>query len=122
MKSIYTIIFIFLLSGCGQSFNSNSGDASQYEPISGIDDSTPEGERFLAAYKVYKNNCFTCHAWEEYKTSAHWVASSLVVPNSISTSKVYTDLRNVGGDMPPSQYPQLTTEEVATIVAWINGM
>jgi hypothetical protein len=124
MKKIYTFIFILLLSAsCGQSFNSNSGDEGQYAPISGIDDSTPEGARFLAAYKAYKNNsCFACHSWADYKSSEQWLNNNLVVSGNLAQSKVYTTLRNVGGTMPPSPLPQMSAAEISSIEAWINGL
>lgn len=111
-----------MLSGCGQDYNSNYGDYGQYSPVEGIDSSTPEGARLLAAYKVMQTKCFQCHQWSTYKTSAQWVSTGLVTAGNSSGSEIYTILKNNGGNMPPDPIAQLTGEEVDSIKAWIDGL
>lgn len=124
MKKICSLLFVaFIITGCGQAYNSNSGDEGQYAPISGIDSSTPDGARLLAAYKVFQGKCFGCHsAWQGYKSSAQWVEAHEVVAGDLSSSPVYTRLKNVGGDMPRDPIAQLTAEELATVETWISQM
>lgn len=123
MKKISGLLFLVLiLSGCGQDYNSNYGDYGQYSPVEGIDSSTPEGTRLLAAYKVMQAKCFQCHQWSTYKTSAQWVSAGLVVAGNSSGSDVYTILKNNGGNMPPDPIAQLSSEEVNSIQTWIDGI
>ena len=123
MKKISGLLFLVLiLSGCGQDYNSNYGDYGQYSPVEGIDSSTPEGTRLLAAYKVMQAKCFQCHQWSTYKTSAQWVSAGLVVAGNSSGSDVYTILKNNGGNMPPDPIAQLSSEELSSIQTWIDGI
>ena len=116
-------MLMLLLASCGQSYNSNSGDIAAYEPIEGIDASTPDGARLLVAYKAFQPKCFSCHSgYADYKTSEQWVNAGLVTPGMPSTSTVYTILKNAGGRMPPDPVAQLTTEEFEAVEAWISGM
>lgn len=111
------------MTSCGQSYNSNSGDMATYEPIEGIDSSTPEGERLLAAYKALRPNCFSCHqGYADYKTSEQWVSAGLVTAGNPTSSTVYTILKNVGGRMPPDPGAPLTAQELADVEAWITGL
>lgn len=123
MKKILALTFtILMLTGCGQDYNSNYGDGGQYSPIEGIDSSTPDGTRLLAAYKVAQTKCFQCHQWSTYKTSAQWVSAGLAVAGNSGGSEMYTILKNNGGNMPPDPIAQLTTEELESIKTWIDGM
>lgn len=123
MKKISGLLFLILfISGCGQDYNSNYGDYGQYSPVEGIDSSTPEGVRLLAAYKVMQTKCFQCHQWSAYKTSAQWVSAGLVIAGNSSGSEVYTILKNNGGNMPPDPIAQLTSDEVNSIQVWIDGI
>lgn len=121
MKKLSCFLFLLLmLAGCGQDYNSNYGDYSQYSPVEGIDTSTPEGLRLLDAYKVMQTSCFQCHSWSEYKTSAQWVSAGLVTRGNLSSSILYTRLKNVGGNMPPAG--QLTTADFTSIETWISNL
>lgn len=123
MKSIIGTIFLLLLvAGCGQDYNSNTGDYSQYAPIEGIDSSTPDGARLLAAYKIFQAKCFQCHTWSQYKTSAQWVSAGKVAQGNASASAIYTILKNNGGNMPPDPIAELTSTELAAVESWINQM
>ncbi len=123
MKRLMAFLFLTLMiSGCGQDYNSNYGDYGQYSPVEGIDSSTPEGTRLLAAYKVMQGKCFQCHQWSTYKTSAQWVSAGLVVAGNSGGSEVYTILKNNGGNMPPDPIAQLSSDEVNSIKAWIDGI
>ncbi|MBC7714839.1 MAG: hypothetical protein H7177_15945 [Rhizobacter sp.] len=124
MKKIISLIFIaFLAASCGQDYNSSSGDYSQYAPIEGIDSSTPDGVRLLAAYKVFQTKCFQCHnAWSAYKSSAQWTAAGLVSQGNTGGSLIWTRLKNNGGDMPQDPVAELTTDELGSVETWINGI
>ena len=115
---------LITLASCGSDYNSNYGDYSKYGPIEGIDSSTPDGARLLAAYRVMQGQCFSCHAgYADYKSSAAWVASgsSRVVAGSPTSSTIFTKLLNNGGTMPLNG-SQLSADDVAAIEAWITGI
>ena len=114
-------MILILATGCGQDYNSNSGDFGQYAPIEGIDSSTADGARLLASYKVFQAKCFQCHnSWANYKSSAQWEASGLVQKGNSSASQVYTRLKNNGGNMPPDPIAELTATELLSVETWIN--
>ena len=121
-KIIGLTLLLVLLAGCGQDYNSNSGDFAQYAPIEGIDSSTPDGTRLLAAYKVFQAKCFQCHTWSAYKTSADWVSAGLASKGNSSASQVYTRLKNNGSNMPPDPIAELTAAELLSVETWINQM
>lgn len=111
-----------MLTSCGQDYNSNYGDSGAYSPVEGIDSSTPEGTRLVAAYKVAQAKCFQCHQWSTYKTSSAWVSAGLVVAGNSGGSDLFTILKNNGGSMPPDPIAQLTTEELESIKTWIDNL
>lgn len=121
-KNLFCLILSLFIVSCGQDYNSNYGDKGRYTPIEGIDSSTPEGARLLASYRVMQEKCFQCHQWSTYKTSEQWVTANLVTRGSTSGSGVYTRLKNNGSDMPPDPIAQLTSEELASLEAWINAL
>jgi uncharacterized membrane protein len=122
-KIICLIFIIFFAASCGQDYNSNSGDYSQYAPQDGIDASIADGTRLLAAYKIFQAKCFQCHsAWSVYKSSVQWTSSGLVTQGNTSGSLVWTRLKNNGGDMPQDPIAELTTDELAIVETWINGI
>jgi len=120
--TLLTFFLAAFLASCGQDYNSNYNDKGRYAPIAGIDSSTPDGARLLASYRIMQDKCFQCHQWSSYKSSAQWVAAGKVVAGSTGASSIYTNLINAGGNMPPAPIAQLTSEEVASIEAWINGI
>jgi uncharacterized membrane protein len=123
IKTIIILPFLlFLLIGCGQDYNSSYNDAGQYSQIDGIDSSTPEGARLLAAYKVMQQKCFQCHQWSNYKTSAQWINTGRVTVGNLSGSSIYTRLKNNNGDMPPEPLAQLTADELKAVKVWIEGI
>lgn len=123
MKKIFCLTFLLILAaGCGQDYNSNTGDFSQYSPIEGIDSSTPDGTRLLAVYKIFQAKCFSCHTWSQYKTSEQWVSAGLVSKGNTGASQVFTRLKNSGGNMPPDPIAELTSTELLSVEAWINQM
>lgn len=122
MKYLCLLIF---LTGCGQSFNSSSGD-SAFTATNGIDTTTPAGQRLDAAYTVLKNECMSCHtgyhnSWNNYKTDLAWQSAGLVVSGDPAGSQVYFRLKNVGGDMPQLN-PQISEIERQTIEDWISQL
>ena len=123
MKRMICLTFMLsLIAGCGQDYNSNYGDYGQYSPVEGIDSSTPEGARLLAAYRVFQGKCFQCHSWSNYKTSAQWESAGLIVKGNSASSDVITMLKNYGGNMPPDPIAPLSTEELTNVEAWINAL
>ncbi len=121
-RNLFFLFSLLLIASCGQDYNSNYSDKGRYAPIAGIDSSTPDGARLLASYRVLQDKCFQCHQWSSYKTSAQWVAAGKVVAGSTGGSSLYTNLINAGGNMPPAPIAQLSSDELATIEAWINGI
>ncbi len=116
---------LFLLSACGQDFNSSSGDFA-LTADNGIDTSTPAGIRLNDAYTVLKNNCMSCHtgyhnSWANYKTDADWISKNLAVRGDTTSSQVYDRLKNVGGDMPYGA-PQISDSERQKLENWILAL
>lgn len=119
------LILLILLTSCGQSFNSNSGDEA-YTAVNGIDTSTPAGQRLDAAYTVLKSECMSCHtgyhnSWNAYKTDLAWQNAGLVSAGNTASSAVYMRLKNVGGDMPLLN-PQISETKRQTLETWITNL
>ncbi len=121
LKQIMFLIFIFFVSGCGQDYNSNTNDKSQYTTVE-IDTSTPQGSRFALAYKVLQTQCFECHAWSVLNTSERWVDSGYVTRGNYTDSPIIGILKNYGGTMPKDPYPAMTTTDLAILEDWITNM
>jgi hypothetical protein len=107
------IIFLIFLSGCGQSYNSNTFDESV------ISNSNQ-------AYTVIKNQCTNCHSgyhsgWASYSTDQDWVNAGLVVSGNASSSLFMNRIKNEGGNMPLNG-PALTDTDYQTLKDWINNM
>lgn len=117
-KNILPLLMgLFLLSSCGQDFNSNSSDQVQYG--SGLDANTPLG----GAYNVMKDRCFQCHsAWGGYTSNQAWIDSRLIVARDWNNSLLRNSLKNFGGDMPPSPHSALSSEEVNKLQVWVNAL
>lgn len=119
------ILLLFILTSCGQDFNSSSGDFA-LTADNGIDTSTAAGVRLSAAYNVLKNNCMTCHTgyhngWANYKTDSDWITKGLAVRGDTTSSQVYDRLKNVGGDMPQGA-PQISDTDRQKLEDWILGL
>ena len=110
-----------LAASCGQDYNSNSGDFGQYAPIEGLDSSTEDGTRLLAAYKVMRTKCFSCHGdWAEFKSSEAWIATGRVSAGNSVGSTLF--IKILDGTMPPPSAAQMVGEETSKIQAWIDGI
>lgn len=124
MQSLKLLILLtcFFWFGCGQDFNSNSGDAA-IGGDSGLTCVTQAEIRFCNAYEVIRNNyCFQCHSsWADYKTESEWVSAGLVVAGSTSSSKVINRLSNSGSNMPLG-YGALSSADYNTLLEWVRGM
>lgn len=119
MKKKFLLIFplMLLLSACGQDYNSNYNDRGTYSDI-GI----PSGTPLYNSYVIIQNKCFSCHAWQDYKTDQAWIDSGRVIRGSYDTSPLKTRLKNFGGTMPLEPYAPLTTAELETLRTWINAL
>ena len=85
--------------------------------------------------KIYKNNCASCHGINNGPfnnglniTTEEAILSlaNIVVPGDYESSILYQRITGIGGYMPPSWAPNgneiLSSDEVNTVVAWINGL
>lgn len=114
---IILLSLVSLLSSCGQDYNSNYNDRGTYADI-GI----APGSNLYNSYVILQNKCFSCHAWQDYKTNQAWIDSGRVTRGSFDTSSIKTRLSNFGGDMPPAPTAALTASEVETLRTWINNL
>ena len=98
---LYTLIAFFglLISapGCGQNYNSQSGDSFRGSTSSCTGDAAL---RFCAARSILINKCVSCHSWASYSTEEQWLQSSRVIAGNIEASTVITRLTNHGSNMP----------------------
>jgi mono/diheme cytochrome c family protein len=114
---------VVLLPNCKfQTANSVSGDKEAYSPPEPIDTTDESAVRFAAAKAVFKSKCVTCHSAFVTYTQAQWINYQYVVPGSSSTSYIVTKLAGAGsdGNMPPGD--ALSSENIATIKAWVDGI
>lgn len=119
-KSFLHLFFLFfILSSCGQDYNSNYNDRGTYADI-GIAPGTP----LYNSYRILQNKCFSCHgnAWQDYKTDQAWIDSGKITRGSFDTSEIKTKLVNYGGNMPPPPSAALTAAEIGTLRTWINSL
>ncbi|TNE95422.1 MAG: hypothetical protein EP326_15170 [Deltaproteobacteria bacterium] len=120
MKYI-SLIVLFLLTSCGQDYNSNSFDRQRYGNT-GIDNTTPFGK----AFNVIQTNCINCHTgyhniYSNYTTSQAWVNSGLVKANDFAGSPLIIKLINYGGNMPQGG-SQLGQTEINYLNDWITNL
>lgn len=120
------LLFITLLSACGQSFNSNTSDFNLVVSNFCTDQSNL---RLCAANEVLQKKCANCHtssihaAWTTYSTDAEWLAAgnNRVIAGNSDASTVITKLKNYGGNM-PDQAPELTDAEAKILRDWIDAL
>lgn len=121
MKYLLIVSTIFFIS-CGQDNNSQTNDRTEYGTVE-IDTSSPEGQRFAAAYGVLQTNCFSCHGgWASYTTSNQWINASKVDPGYYATSLLAIRLKNNGGNMPPNPQGALSVADDTILKNWINNL
>lgn len=127
-KTVGPILFSFLLllvaaglvAGCGQDWNSNSGDGTLGDLI--IDCSNPANDQLCAAATVLQSKCFSCHSnWAAFDSSQDYVDAGMVVPGNTSASPIINRLVNSGSNMPPTG-GALPASEYNALVAWVNGI
>jgi len=120
----FGIVLSLLIAGCGQDYNSNSGDKDLGggKPPAAGECSEPGAARFCAAVQSMQSRCFGCHIeWKNYKTDQDWLDSRLVSAGKSAESKVVTRLINNGGDMPLGS-GAIPDSEYNAIKLWIDGL
>lgn len=126
-------VLLFLCLGCVQTYNSNSNDDQLFKEQV-IDTSTPDGQRFAAAYEILEAKCMNCHTgnkrhahWASYTAENDWYATEsgqvLVEPNDAKSSAIIYRLKIWGdvGGMPEGP-EQLTESEYNTLKDWIDNI
>ena len=124
MRVIFRVIFLLFIVSCGQDYNSNYFDAQKFK--SGIDRTTPAGERFYNAFNVIQEKCISCHlgyhnSYSKYLTDADWKAAGLVKASDFAGSSIIQLLKNYGGTMPLSA-SNLSSTEIETLRLWIENL
>lgn len=109
------------LAGCGQDFNSHSGDS----PVSQLSADVCESEagaRFCAARAIFEANCFSCHpSWADLDSDERWQGSGLVVPGDTGQSRAINRLINAGSNMPLGG-DALSADDYAVLLDWVLQM
>ena len=126
-------ILLLFLSGCFQSYNSNTQDKNLFNN-NVIDTSTPAGQRFSAAYTILVNKCANCHTsqqrhahWASFTEENDWFTSEegqvLVESNSSLTSAIIYRLKTWGeiGGMPEGP-ETISEDEYNTLRDWIDNI
>lgn len=123
-KLLLLITFVFTLIGCGQDFNTNSGDkpvTTDSQTVSECGSSDSE-TGFCAARLIYQTNCFSCHpGWAEYETQTAWADAGLVIPGDINNSPAINRLINYGSDMPLNG-SALSEQDYQTLIDWVQSI
>jgi hypothetical protein len=103
MLSISKLIFIslFLLTGCGQTFNSNTSDTGLIPLLDCTEGGTAAGDRFCAAKLIIQDKCINCHSgyhdqWAAFTNDALWKSSGRLLAGSTAGSSLITRLKNHG--------------------------
>ena len=107
-----------------QAYNSSTTDPDRYGG-GVVDDGTPGGQRFSAAYNLLRERCFACHlhGFNSLTTQQQFIDTGYIVPNNPAGSDLYKSLKGTGlpdgrQDMP--QDSTLSATELATIRDWIQ--
>jgi hypothetical protein len=119
-----TLLAAFSINGCGQDYNSNSGDKPVgAESFTAAECGSSDAESgFCAARLIYQRDCFSCHpGWADLEGEAAWVSAGLVVPGDIDNSKAINRLINYGSDM-PLYGSALSESDYKTLKDWINSI
>lgn len=121
----FLLIFLFLISACGQDYNSNSFDETRFGS-GNIDTSSPAGQRLAAAFNIIQTNCISCHSnyhsfYGTYTTDELWLNSGLVVAGDFEGSFLIQNLKNYGGSMPQGG-SQLSSEQIEVLREWIEAL
>ncbi len=120
MIRMAALVLAFWLPGCGQDYNSNSGDAQKIQHES--DDTITGSSTTVAALKVLRKLCFSCHtSWSAYKTDQDWIEQGYVELGNAKGSTLVQMLINDGGNMPQGG-SALSDSDYNAILDWINGM
>ncbi|MBT7610825.1 MAG: hypothetical protein HN576_13775 [Bacteriovoracaceae bacterium] len=122
LKCLSLFILIFI-SGCMQTFNSNTGDEGL---VGNCVDSSLINLR--AAYSVLRTECMSCHtgyhnSWVNNCTDQEWIDTGQVISGDITNSNLLIRMKNFSppGDMPLSS-PQVSSNDYSTLQTWISGM
>ncbi len=121
---LVSLLAVVIIWGCGQDFNSNSGDEYLGGGKKPAGDCSSEADaRRCAAVAVLQARCFSCHAWSGYKTDADWVNADTirVKPGLPMESELIKQLINEGGTMPQGG-SALPENEYQAIYQWIEQM
>lgn len=121
--SLTLFLSLILVSGCGQSFNSNSLDRSLAQVNNCADPSYTE---LCKANQIIQAQCIDCHenfhnTWTAYDTDQKWIDSGRVIKNDPDRSPLIVKLKRYGGNMPQGKDP-LSTEDVTALRTWITNM
>jgi len=117
------ILATILITGCGQSFNSNTEDKNLLPSSFCADQSDT---RLCAANEIIQTKCTSCHTryhatWGPYDTNAQWLESGNVISGNATGSALFIKLKNNGGNMPEGA-PELTEAENQAIRDWIDAL
>ncbi len=116
------VLMVALVWGCGQDYNSNSGDERFGKTGTQLDCSSEASARFCASVAILKQQCFSCHSdWAQYTNDAGFVRAGLVVPKDTKGSKVISRLINAGSDMPRGG-SALPATDYEALQNWVNQM
>jgi hypothetical protein len=123
MLKLNSLILLIFLTGCMQTFNSNTGDEGL---IGNCVDTSLTNLR--AAYSVLRADCMSCHtgyhdSWATNCTDQAWIDTGQVVSGDATGSNLLIRMKNYSppGDMPLSS-PQVSSDDYALLETWINGM
>ena len=126
MKLISTIALLILIS-CGQDFNSNSFDKEIYGAgAQDIDTTTPDGQRFLKAFKIIEDKCLSCHLnthnyYATLTSSQDWITFNLIEKGNFANSRIIEELKNYDGDMPQGG-SELSQQDIDYLRDWIENI
>ncbi len=97
------------------------------DPDSVVDSAA--AERFSAALGVIQSKCSSCHSgsFADYTTESQFIENGYAVVGSTADSKVYYRMKGGGGGAAgranmPTNGVSISSAELATVAAWINGI